>query len=230
VTVRLGDWRDVLPGTYDPARSVVITDPPFGLSAPGGVAVRAPGSHLATEDGGRGYPDQLSWAEHVRQVLELLPAVRHVIRGPSTALIRRDYPAPRRLCVELSAYRKRSAHRPGVIPYLWLGWAVYGRLLVGRHDRVPAGDGLLIRPYVDDGLRTEGTGHRGITPYSAALWIVETWADPGMTVLDPFAGTGTIGRAAGALGLDYLGAEIVPRWHAEALASLRHSQPALELA
>lgn len=43
-TILRGDWHDVLPGTYDPARAVVVTDPPYGLAAPHGPANSAPGA------------------------------------------------------------------------------------------------------------------------------------------------------------------------------------------
>jgi len=228
--VELGDWRDVLPGRYDPARAVVITDPPFGLDTP---AYRRSVSHrTAAQHVGKGFVDDRPWAAYVADVLEGLPAARHVIRGPATALLWRDYPQPRRLCVEARVMTRRATHHTGAVPYLWTGWAVYGSLRIGRRPRVPAGDALVVRPYVDDGLRPARLDepHRGLTPYSAALWVVETWADAGMTVVDPFAGTGTIGRAAAALGLDYIGAELEPRWYLEAQRALERWQPSLELA
>lgn len=227
--IELGDWHDILPGSYDPAHAVVVTDPPFGLRTLMGA--RAPGSHAGRQDIDKGFIDELPWAEHLRAILAELPAVRHVVRGPATAIVARDYPPPRRLCVELSMYRRRGAHRPGVVPYLWCGWVVYGRLRTAWHPRPSRGDGVTVRPYTDDGLSSPaGTAeHRGMTPYGAAEWAVETWADPGYVVLDPFAGTGTIGRAALSLGFDYLGAEISPLWHAEAERSIRNSAPTLGL-
>jgi len=212
--VRLGDWRDVLPGTYDPARAVVVTDPPFGIR----------------DDVDRGYVDELRWTDHVRDLLELLPAARHVIRGPANAVLRRDYPQPRRLGIETAAYRRRAAHRPGTVPYLWHAWCIYGGLRIGRRRLAPSGDVIPIRPYADDGLRLGAPGrHRGLTPYASAWWAVETWCEPGWIVLDPYAGTGTIGRVAGALGLDYIGAERDPAWWAECRAGLLNNAPRLEM-
>lgn len=216
--VRLGDWRETLPGTYDPARAVVITDPPYGLRADGGAALRGVGGHMglgiASVDPSvdKGYDDTVPWAEHLRQVLDLLPAKRHVIRGPATALFRRDYPQPRRVCVEVAAYRRRAANRPGVVPYLWQGWAVYGRLQIARHRRPPIGDAISNRSLLqlnEGDVQVRRTAHRALTPYASCLWIVDTWADPGFVVIDPFAGHGTIGRAARQLGFDYIGSELV---------------------
>lgn len=226
-SVTVGRWQDVLPGTYDPARSVVITDPPYGLAAGGRLGVRSPGSHfgLGAPKGrtrvsvDKGYEDDIPWAEHVREVLELLPAKRYAIRGPATMLIRRDHPQPRRVCVEMAAYRKRAMNRPGIVPYVWQGWAIYGRLKIERHSRPPTGDALastvLLQRHEGD-THSRRTSHRALTPFAAASWIVETWVDPGDLVLDPFAGHGTIGRAARLHGFDYVGAEINPEYAAVA--------------
>ena len=207
----LGDWREVLVGAYDPERAVVITDPPWGMP-----------------DRDRGFPDAQPWAQHVRDILEGLPARRWVIRGPAPAIIGRDYPEPRRLCLEVAQVRRRGGYRPGTVTHRWVGWAVYGRTRVEAVE--VSSDVRLVRPYVDDLLPPPGDlSHLGLTPYDAALWMVEAWADPGMIVLDPFAGIGTIGRAAAARGHDYLGAEKVPAWAAVGGQALDWVQPGLGL-
>ena len=198
MTVILGDWRDVLPGTYDPATAIVITDPPYGS---GSIDL--------------GYADDIPWSRSVRDVLDLLPAVRHVIRGPAPAWVARDYPAPRRLCVEVARTRRRAAFRPGSVVHTWQGWGVWGRLRVVRSGRIDSHIGI---PYDDDGLGAPSTRlHRGLTPLDVSRWIVEAWTDPGLTVVDPYAGLGTIGRAARTLGHPYIGAEIDEVWHRRAV-------------
>lgn len=223
IEVRHGRWQDVLPGTYDPLRAIVITDPPYGLQADGGSGIRAPGSHFGmgvtngktqgeTE---KGYEDTTPWSQHVAEVLELLPALRYAIRGPATMLIRRDHPAPRRVCVEVAAYRRRAATRPGVVPYLWQGWAIYGRLKIERHRQAPIGDAIASRTILqrhEGDMKARRTTHRAITPYASAAWMIDTWVDPGCVVVDPFAGMGTIGLAARALGFDYIGAEVLEEY------------------
>lgn len=213
--LRLGTWQDVLVGTYDPARAVVITDPPYGL------------------DMDKGYDDLIPWRDHVRDVLAMLPAVRHVIRGPATAIIQRDYPQPKRLAVETALYRRRAMFHPGVVPHMWQAWCVYGRTSVGREGRPrpPIGDALTIRPYGSNQSSGSG-GHRGVTPYASAMWALGDWAEfgEGWMVLDPFAGIGTIGRAASTWGLDYIGAEREPRWHAESLVLTQYAQPEMVFA
>ena len=219
-----GRWQDVLPGTYDESRAVVVTDPPYGIEAPnssgnGALGIHPRGRSQADTRKGyetaKGYTDDIPWSRHVEEVLALLPAKRHVIRGPATSLIRRDYPQPRRVCVEMAHYRRRGANKPGVVPYLWQGWAVYGRLQLERHKQPPKGDALTSRyllqreNVVHYGKKTE---HRGLTPFASCVWIVDTWVDPGNIVIDPFAGLGTIGLAARTLGFDYLGAELDPHY------------------
>jgi DNA methylase len=239
IEVRLGRWQDILPGTYDPTLAVIVTDPPYGLGADGGIGERSPGSHMGLGVAGgntrvqieKGYADVIPWARHVEEVLDLLPAKRHVIRGPATALIRRDYPQPRRVCVEMAAYRKRALNRPGVVPYLWQGWAVYGRLRIDHHARPPKGDAmtstfLLQRDRNDHRARST---HRALTPFAACSWIVDNWVDPGCLVVDPFAGLGTIGIAARSHGFDYIGAELVPEYAAIANKAFESEALALGL-
>jgi hypothetical protein len=228
--VRQGDWRDVLPGTYDPARAVVITDPPYGLEAPGFAAWGGSRTGAARASAGKGYADVIPWADHVRDVLTLLPAKRHVIRGPATLIVRRDHPQPRRLCIEVAAYRARSSNHPGAVPYAWQGWCVYGRLRLdpGR-PRAPAADWVKVNAYQDDGRRGTRRDHKGVTPVHAAAFVVDLWTDAGDLVLDPFAGVGTIGSVAVSIGRDYLGAELDPRWAADAAAWVAIGRPTLAL-
>jgi hypothetical protein len=231
----------VLPGSYDPARAVVVTDPPYGLAAHGGTGNGAPGVHgrgrsqvdirsgYSTD---KGYEDIIPWGQHVAEVLDLLPAKRHLIRGPATTLIRRDYPQPRRLCVEVASYRRRAANRPGIVPYLWQGWAVYGRLKVDRHRQQPRGDAYasstLLQRDTND-CRGKRTRHRALTPLASCSWIVDTWVDPGCIVIDPFAGLGTIGLAARAHGFDYLGAELIPEYAAVAREAFETERLTLDM-
>lgn len=226
IEVRVGRWQDTLPGTYDPDIAVVVTDPPYGLAAGGGLGVRSPGSHMGLgRKGGatlnmteKGYADEIPWSRHVEEVLDVLPAKRHCIRGPATMLSRRDHRMPRRVCIEVAAYRRRAANRPGVVPFLWQGWAIYGRLKVERHGRAPIGDAFTSNLLLQRDPRQAGpkTDHRALTPFPAAAWIVDTWVDPGCIVIDPFAGLGTIGLAARLHGFDYVGSELVPEYAAVA--------------
>lgn len=204
-----GRWQDVLPGTYDPATAVVITDPPFGLSGKTGRGAMAD----------KGYQDDTPWTDHVTEVLDNLPAARYVIRGPGSGLLELER-RPRRLCIEVSAFRPRGRTIAGVVVHLWLGWGVWGRLRIGYRRTVAEDVWHITNPYDDPGTpskRGYSRGdHGGVTPYAAAWMAVQTWAEPEWTVLDPFAGVGRIGRACATRGIAYLGAEVSEAWAREA--------------
>lgn len=51
--------------------------------------------------------------------------------------------------------------------------------------------------------------HNWAQPYAEAVWLVEQFTEPGQLVIDPFAGSGTIGKATVALGRKFIGAEIL---------------------
>jgi len=60
-------------------------------------------------------------------------------------------------------------------------------------------------------------------------WLVRFFTDPGDTVLDPFAGSGTTGVAAIRQGRPFIGWERSPEYHAEALRKLAAAREQLEL-
>lgn len=72
-----------------------------------------------------------------------------------------------------------------------------------------------------DGIRLKGEGyffreehydHPGYTPYALISKLVGLMAEPGQTVVDPFAGTGTTLVAAKSLGCQAVGTELERRW------------------
>lgn len=73
-------------------------------------------------------------------------------------------------------------------------------------------------------LRGSGK-HKAEKPLDQALDLVEWFTDPGETVFDPFAGSGSIGLACRLLERNYVGFEMDPRW-AQA-ASERIANPKL---
>lgn len=214
VTVLSGRWQDTLPGAYDPASAVVVTDPPFGLDR-------------------LGYTDDRPFHEHVVEVLDTLPAVRLLIRAPETALFDRRMPKPGRVCAEV-AWRRNGTNRPNVVMHGWHAWLVYGRRRLSHRARGTTRDWCLVDPYAEGPTPVpagSGPKHRGLTPWQAADWAVRTWVEPGRIVVDPFAGLATIGLRATAAGLDYIGAELQPDWARQAAAGLAalRGQGSLEL-
>ena len=65
------------------------------------------------------------------------------------------------------------------------------------------------------------TGHPGTFAEAFALDAVNVWSNPGDLVVDPFAGSATVGRACQVLDRRFVGAERVPKYHEIGLRRLR---------
>jgi DNA modification methylase len=57
-------------------------------------------------------------------------------------------------------------------------------------------------------------GHPAPFAEAFALDAVTVWSNPGDLVCDPYSGAGTVARACKVLGRGFVGAEVVPRYHA----------------
>jgi site-specific DNA-methyltransferase (adenine-specific) len=73
---------------------------------------------------------------------------------------------------------------------------------------------------------TPANGHPSPRAVGHFRWLVNWWTDPGETVLDPFMGSGTTGRACAEMGRDFIGIEIDPTYYAIAERRIQAS-PAL---
>lgn len=76
-------------------------------------------------------------------------------------------------------------------------------------------------------------GHSAAFPQALPRWFIELFTDPGDTVLDPFAGSGTTLAAALALGRNAIGVELAPAYVTrarDAVASAHEAAGALERA
>jgi len=65
------------------------------------------------------------------------------------------------------------------------------------------------------------TGHPATFAERFALDAVTVWSNPGDLVLDPYAGSATVGRACIDTGRRFVGAERVPKYHAIGVERLR---------
>lgn len=64
------------------------------------------------------------------------------------------------------------------------------------------------------------TGHPATFAERFARDAVDVWSNPGDLVVDPFAGSATVGRACEDLGRRFIGSERVPKYHAIGMARL----------
>lgn len=76
--------------------------------------------------------------------------------------------------------------------------------------------------------RDRSTGHRAQFPEAVAGWLIQTFTNPGGLVIDAFAGSGTMLRAAKDLGRYAIGIEIEEHWCQ--VAADRCAQDVLEFA
>ena len=72
--------------------------------------------------------------------------------------------------------------------------------------------------------RSKDTGHPWQQDLDYALWGIEALTDPGNTVLDPFAGSGTTGVACVQTGRNFIGIEIDPGYAEIARARIEKAQ------
>jgi len=89
-------------------------------------------------------------------------------------------------------------------------------------------NGIWIMPKVGaaDQIRT---GHETQKPLALMEALIRDFTDPGETILDPFAGSGTTGVACKRLGRAFIGWELNPKYHAIAERRIRDAKEQLEI-
>lgn len=112
-------------------------------------------------------------------------------------------------------------------------WCKRGGIGQGYHWR---GDAEVVLVYVDgrapagrprETIRSGHVSKRGRHSAKPIAWqrdMIRAWSRPGSLVIDPFAGLGSVALAALAEGRDYLGWEIDPDRHAQAVAEIDRAQ------
>jgi site-specific DNA-methyltransferase (adenine-specific) len=71
------------------------------------------------------------------------------------------------------------------------------------------------------GLTGDTQPHPTTKPLPLMRELVELFTDPGETICDPYAGSGSTGVAAGMLGRHFIGWEVDAEYHAIAMRRLR---------
>ena len=188
----LGDCRKVLP-TLPPADYCVITDPPWPRYHP-------------DERGIEGTYSEEAW-RLFEEVIERLPyGVRRivVILGIHTdpafldAIPRKKWPFQRVIWLRKRVPTKRGPLLVGArVAYL------FGQPYVKPNCRVWPGE-----CWDDYHPHERRFGHPFPTPYKHAAFLVTHFSTPDQVVLDPFAGSGQIVRAALEYGRSAVGIEI----------------------
>jgi site-specific DNA-methyltransferase (adenine-specific) len=173
VTIYHGDCREIVPslGQFD----LLLTDPPYGIGKDG--SKKTTSSH-----GGRKAYDFLGWDQErppdwVIQML-LSKAAEHIVWGGN--------------------------YFTSVLPPMmkWMVW--------DKGQRIAQSDGELAWTSLPGALRiftlnrvalmTDGAEHPTQKPEELIRWCILQAGETARTILDPFAGSGTTGRAAKDLG------------------------------
>lgn len=199
---------------------------------PGGSAIVFAGRRFehrcinALEDSGLSLKDQLAWIK---------PQAAHRAQRLSTVYERRGDEAAAH---EWDGWRLGNL-RPRFEPIIWsvkpykIGTTIADNVLtygVGAYNPAPiiaAGslDSSNILEYGSD--RSEPKLHPTQKPLKLMRTLIEMVTQPGQTVLDPFAGSGTTLVAAHSSGRNYIGFELNPEYHRLAHNRLRAVQQTL---
>jgi site-specific DNA-methyltransferase (adenine-specific) len=198
-----GDLRDILYEAYD----VMITDPPYGDHVHKGQATMAGGKANFRDIGFE------SLTEDLRTDIALLAA-----GAKRWSLIYTDIEG---ISAWRAACEAAGAEYIRAIP--WVRWSM--PQLSG--DRPPQGCEMVLLFHPKGKKRWNGPGnlthlahkclrgdgkHPTEKPLDQALDLVSWFSDPGETVLDPCAGSGTVGVACAILGREFLGVEKQEKW------------------
>lgn len=89
-----------------------------------------------------------------------------------------------------------------------------GRARTGATDRHP----WSVLPFASIGTTDRARRHPQQKPESLLQWCIRTYSNPGDLVVDPYAGIGSTGRAAGREGRPFRGWDINPRYASNAHA------------
>jgi len=200
VTLYCGDWRELLP---EVACDVVVTDPPYGTggwrraTSGQGADCRGTLEHEAWDDGAL---DWLGVCQSAIAVLTFWPPAKTYALLAAASM----WPKHRAL------YMRKRDPKPMVCGRT--AWSIEPIWCLSRDGFVLSGgtDCLDVStPRL--GRDVDGTGHPYQKPIEVMTWLIAK-LPPHVSILDPFAGTGTTLLAAKQLGRRVVGIELSEQW------------------
>ena len=212
-----GDCLDILPTLEAGSVDAVITDPPWGVNLKAKRAKKR-GGGMTVREGEYIHEDTPDYIKSVvlpaiKQCRQLSPAAA-VTPGVRNCWL---YPKPDDMGCFFSA-AGTGCSRWGFVcmqPILYYGKDPY---LANRMGSRPNSCG---QTYPND---ANAQAHPCAKPIRMMLWLVERASLPGMTVLDPFMGSGTTGVACVQTGRNFIGIEIDPGYFEIAKARIEAAQ------
>jgi site-specific DNA-methyltransferase (adenine-specific) len=242
VSVRLilGDCLDILPTLT--GIDAVVTDPPYMMRGGGGIVpIRGHGVAAPRSDSfsvGEPWGFSLDWVDSI------------IALGPKHVMVFCNSYMLGALCARLEQSLTMGAvfvwHKTNAAPSCrntpkWdCEFIVWAKAKGATNVRAKDFRSQIIDvPFPQAGcfaverLLKRGSGcaaHPTQKPLAVVTPFIERLTEPGWTVLDPFAGTGTTGVACAKRGRNFIGIEIDPTYYAIAEKRIREAQmqPALE--
>jgi len=243
ITIYNADCLDVLPLIEAESAALILTDPPYNVSARGGRANTTIG-RLPRKDGtfrevrrdfgewDHGWEPDPFLAEVPRLLApggslvaftsEFLfaPYLASGLEHRSLAYWRKSNPAPNFRkqivrAVEMAVWQTKGG-----------GWTFNaGGYRPNEWEGPEDGEVVLSEGPIISGFTVQNTGEARVHPTQKPEWLmrewVSLWSNPGDLILDPFMGSGTTLRAAADLGRRAIGIEISDDYCAGAVERLR---------
>ena len=215
VTLHLGDCLEYMKTLPDGCVDAVVTDPPYGISGARG--------HINRERGKGNYSGAFEdTPEYIRDVI--VPIIKLCIEKCGCVVLTPGnknfslYPQPdsfgcfyQPASVGLQVFGNCDAQ-----PIFY-----YGKNATKRNMGKPCSYQLTERP--------ADTGHPCTKPLKAWTRLVGNVTLPGMTILDPFMGSGTTGVACVQTGRNFIGCEIDPGYFEIAKRRIEQAQMQMPL-
>lgn len=215
ITLHCGDCLEYMKGMADNSVDAVITDPPYGISGGSGHLNRLRGK--GNYDGF--FDDNEEYIKNtvVAAIRESLRVSKCVIVTPGSKNFI-HYPKPDSFgcffmpaSVGLQVFGNADSQ-----PIFY-----YGKNPTKKNMGKPCSYQLT--------EQAQKTGHPCAKPIRAWGRIVENNTNEGMTILDPFMGSGTTGVACVRLGRNFIGCEISPEYFAIAEKRIKQAQDDMAL-
>jgi DNA modification methylase len=180
-TLYQGDCLDVMAGMEAGSVDAIICDPPYGV-----------GLNYSSYD-----DSEVLWYELMKNAVPEMKRVAKVVVMPSCAIKRMPWWYANFPPDWIIAWYKGSPGHVSMIGFNdWEPHLIWGKPSHPMHD------------YFQTKCGFENNGHPCPKPVEWATWLSNRVAQLGMTVLDPFMGSGTTGVAAMLTGRKFIGIEL----------------------
>jgi DNA modification methylase len=209
----VGDSRLVLSQLNRDSVDLVVTDPPYGI----GYRRTGQAKQRADIMGDNPHDAPLILREVMREVARVLKpgGTVYVFCPGGKAAFRQGAALVRELEASFDIRQTLIWDKKSIGPG-WYWRNQYETVVMASKGRVATWEGGKSRANIVRFGRTRTIGHPSPKPLPLIEELIRCSSRPGDLVLDPFAGTGVVGAAAGELGRRWLCIDCDPKWAEEA--------------